>query len=89
MSTSDVVIPSTFLKKLFDASSPTASLVSSILQAANHLLVCAPAGNTFAILNNILPTSMDTARPAPRQSSDARNYNNQSLICDIILIVNN
>ncbi|KAK0443836.1 hypothetical protein EV421DRAFT_1903426 [Armillaria borealis] len=67
MSTSDVVIPSTSLKKLFDVSSPTASLVPSILRAAKRPVVCGPAGNTFAILSNTLQTSTDTAPPAPRR----------------------
>ncbi|SJK99015.1 uncharacterized protein ARMOST_02296 [Armillaria ostoyae] len=58
----------------FDASSPTASLVSSILQSANCPLVGGPVGNTFTILSNTLPTSIDTAPPAPMQSSDARKH---------------
>ncbi|KAK0237532.1 hypothetical protein EDD85DRAFT_951710 [Armillaria nabsnona] len=67
MSTSNVVIPSISLTKLFDASSRTASLVPSILQAANRLFVSEPVGNTFAIPSDILQTSTDTARPAPRR----------------------
>ncbi|PBK91054.1 hypothetical protein ARMGADRAFT_1082282 [Armillaria gallica] len=89
MSISNAAIPSTFLKKLFDASSPTANLVSSILRAANHLLVCALAGNTSAILSNTLPTSTDAALPAPRQSNSASKYNRQSLIRNIKPVVNN
>ncbi|KAK0435608.1 hypothetical protein EV421DRAFT_2039044 [Armillaria borealis] len=57
MSTSDVAILSTSLKKLFDVKRLTASLVSSILRAANRRLVCAPAGNTFVIPNSISPIS--------------------------------
>ncbi len=42
-------LPSFIIRILlrFDASSLTASLVSSILQAANRLLVCGPAGNSM------------------------------------------
>ncbi|PBK64049.1 hypothetical protein ARMSODRAFT_1088201 [Armillaria solidipes] len=57
MSTSDVAIPSTSLKKLFDASSLNASLVYSIPLAANLRFVCVLAGNTFAIRNSIPPIS--------------------------------
>ncbi|KAK0237525.1 hypothetical protein EDD85DRAFT_951704 [Armillaria nabsnona] len=85
MSTSDVVIPLTSLKKSFDASSPTASLVSSILQSANRLLVGGAVGNTSAILNNTLPTSIDTALPVPTKSGDARKHSSQLLIPDITL----
>ncbi|KAK0443834.1 hypothetical protein EV421DRAFT_1903424 [Armillaria borealis] len=74
MSTYDVVMPSTSLKKLLDASSPTASLVSSIPQAANRLLVRGPVGNTFAILSNTLPTSTDTVPSAPKRCDTTYNY---------------
>ncbi|KAK0237515.1 hypothetical protein EDD85DRAFT_951697 [Armillaria nabsnona] len=47
MSISDVAIPSTSLKKLFNARSLNASLVSSILLAANPRFVCEPAGNSM------------------------------------------
>ncbi|KAK0203363.1 hypothetical protein DFS33DRAFT_1383621 [Desarmillaria ectypa] len=67
MSTSDVVILSTSLKKLFDVRSLNASLVSSILRAASRRFVCVPAGNTFAIRNSIPPTSEGIAPPAPRK----------------------
>ncbi|KAK0237606.1 hypothetical protein EDD85DRAFT_951794 [Armillaria nabsnona] len=87
MSTSDAVMPLTFLKKLysicyatfflsflaintfsrFDVRTQTASLVSFILRAAHHQLVCRPVGNTIAIPSNILPTSMGIVPPVTRR----------------------
>ncbi|KAK0237547.1 hypothetical protein EDD85DRAFT_951728 [Armillaria nabsnona] len=63
MSTSDVAILSTSLKKLFDVKRLTASLVSSILRAANRRFVCVPAGNTFVIPNSIPPISTGIVPP--------------------------
>ncbi|KAK0443821.1 hypothetical protein EV421DRAFT_1903409 [Armillaria borealis] len=67
MSTADADIPSTSLKKLFNARSLNASLVYSILLAANRRFVGVPAGNTFAIRNSIPPISAAIAPSATRK----------------------
>ncbi|KAK0220554.1 hypothetical protein IW262DRAFT_1461846 [Armillaria fumosa] len=66
MSTSNAVMQSTFLKKLFVANNLTANLVSSILLTANHHVACVLAGNICAFWNSIPPISTDIVPPATR-----------------------